>query len=398
MSAAGGDVSHLEDPLREVLAAKESRQRQQSIEAITEVMDPEGLASLTTLMLDPELQTVAHEVAVQYFVRRGEASDEWADEFAGWLASGNIAAPAALPLISDVSWALRGHGRSPLCVIRLADLVSTVHPSRATEFKILIYLQAARFDFNFEAIQRALTVLPQSSKSIYPQFFEAIGLFADYGSNKLSASARPLEIAESTNDSKVLHVIAHALWFSSQDRDCHSLIAVTNRLLAINEADAVARFRQSTAYRRLGDFESASQTIRVAVATSDPSRVEINDMLIEEFQRVLIQRDLAQTLADAAAKTSADLTRRIEDAEVRVTSVMDLELERVRNSTADTQFKMVEILGLFTALIAIGATVIASSGAAGLEWWQRLAVIAGGIGGTLLFFIILRLIVRPSRK
>jgi hypothetical protein len=60
-------------------------------------------------------------------------------------------------------------------------------------------------------------------------------------------------------------------------------------------------------------------------------------------------------------------------------------------------FRIVEILGLFTAIIALAAGGVASVTSGGLEWWQRLLLILTTGVTVLGFFWLLRVVVRPNR-
>lgn len=391
-------MSDFETEVRGVVNLKESRARELYLDELVDGLDVEQLDALTRVMLEPDLDPVVRDIATRYFCRRARQTDSWIDDFTGWLARCNVPPERALPIISDVSWALRDVGLSPFATLRLSDLIADGKETAQLHLRAVVYLQSARFDFNFQAIDRALSALSANTKAFYPAYFEAIDLFAAYGAQRLSAPERALDLASNTSDAKVLHVIAHALWFSSDPRDCQALLTVTDRLLAISDKDAVARFRQSAAYRRLGDFDAAAHTISTAIAQSDAARIETTSMLVDELQRVFIQRDSSRAMSEFVASESRSLVAKMEEAESRVRDEMARELERGRDANSEAQFKMVEILGLFTALIAIGATVVAGSGAANLEWWQRLAVIAGGVVGTLLFFVALRMIVRPPRR
>jgi len=196
------------------------------------------------------------------------------------------------------------------------------------------------------------------------------------------------QLLSTTDSEKVLGLVLHGLWFTTGSDEADLMLAVAARLIAKNPYDPVTLMRQAAAYRRLGRYDDAVTSINRAIALLPPNVSEMHADFKLERVTIAIQQDASERLSraivervDAASRT---LESRIEDM-----------VATTRGELSDSLFKVVEILGIFTAIIAVVATAVGSASAAGTPWQARLLIVVAGGVMVLCFFAILRWMVRP---
>lgn len=69
----------------------------------------------------------------------------------------------------------------------------------------------------------------------------------------------------------------------------------------------------------------------------------------------------------------------------------------MNQQVGENLFKIVEVVGVFVALIALLAGSVSSVAIGDLQWWQRLLLILTTGSMIIGFFLTLRAIVRPRR-
>ena len=88
--------------------------------------------------------------------------------------------------------------------------------------------------------------------------------------------------------------------------------------------------------------------------------------------------------------------------EAKVSDLSDQLEEEAREVSDDASRRaivpVIEVLGVFVAVLAVAASTVGAAVASGLEFWQRIVVIAAGSLGALLVLGMVRLQVRPGRR
>ena len=371
--------------------------RRLAVVRIASLLDEQGRKDLARASADPDNDDLVIDVLREQTRGAAAADGRWAVPFIRWVADSPISESRALRVLSDVAWSRRQSGQSVLGSLTFVDLLAEPAGSDRSLCAFVAFLQSARYDFNFDVINRGLSVLPDATRRRMPDYFAALALFAAYGTGQHSRSEEVLEIAGRAMDPKVLHVLAHALWFSSREDDSTALVHVAERILGMNEVDLIASYRLGAGLRRLGRFDEALAAVNRAIADCPALDLENNNMLIEEQQRIVLQADLITRTQRSTAAAVAGFEATIRETEDRIRGELRAELEQASTATSDAQFKVVEILGLFTAIIAVVATGFVGGMSGDLSWWQRLVVVLGGAVASLGFFVMLRFVVRPTR-
>lgn len=95
--------------------------------------------------------------------------------------------------------------------------------------------------------------------------------------------------------------------------------------------------------------------------------------------------------------------REVEDRlEAKVSELSDQLEKEAREASDDASRRaivpVIEVLGVFVAVLAVAVSTVGAAVASGLEFWQRIAVITAGSLGALLVLGMVRLQVRPGRR
>src|SRR6185369_4791398 len=114
--------------------------------------------------------------------------------------------------------------------------------------EIYLLLQSARYDFNFELIERLLSVAGRSVTESSP-YFSAMLHFSAMGSAQAIDRQRIEQLLSTTDSEKVLGLVLHGLWFTTGSDEADLMLAVAARLIAKNPYDPVTLMRQAAAYR-----------------------------------------------------------------------------------------------------------------------------------------------------
>ncbi len=157
------------------------------------------------------------------------------------------------------------------------------------------------------------------------------------------------------------------------------------------------RFRCARCLYALGDIEGAQAEMVQAVELYDGTSVLISEQYFV-FQQRLEQEEAANNRAETIlADFNTAMNRSLEDATNHLQHSAENAERQTRKQIADATFRVVEILGVFLALIGIMATTVGTAVFADGSVPQRAGLLAGGWLGCLLFFVLMRRIVHPDR-
>ncbi|UQE73266.1 tetratricopeptide repeat protein [Gordonia sp. PP30] len=347
---------------------------------------------------DADTRHAGSDVSAQWFAtqqQHTEAGTAWPSYLSEWLTS--IRSPddhdEAFELASSaITWQLRIAHTALLNALTLGQVITEMESSDPHfQTHLAILLQTARYDFNFIRIEQILNAVGESvtNSSLY---YRAMLQYSRMGRAKQVTADEIETIAGAARDSeKILSLLLHGLWFTSGRAYAEQMLALGSRLLELNPDNAVTHMRMASAYRRLGRFDDAIRAINDAIKLHPPADREAHNDFKLERVTIAIQQD-------AKLRLDAEIARQLEIEGGRQRRKLNSLIERTNDQLSDSLFKVVEILGVFTAIIGAIATVVASNAAGdGIEWWGRvLIVLAGGLI-ILGFFALLRWIVRPPR-
>lgn len=157
-----------------------------------------------------------------------------------------------------------------------------------------------------------------------------------------------------------------------------------------------------------GDMDRALAAAAEAVrgSSAQPLAFWLPEMMklryiVTEANRDEIERRLDVRIADAEASfrkqveaTGQKLNTKVDELSEKLTADAK---EASDSASRRAIVPVIEVLGIFVAVLAVAASTVGAAVASGLDFWQRIAVIATGSFGALLVLGMVRLQVRPSR-
>ncbi|PRX03121.1 UNVERIFIED_ORG: hypothetical protein CLV66_112128 [Actinomadura viridilutea] len=268
--------------------------------------------------------------------------------------------------------------------------------------------QRLRFDFKFEQLHRAcvewLQEFGDDALVIALAAFAALGSRA---SNGLSLFQRAVDAPDA--DVKSNQVALTGIWFADHlPEQPQLLLRLSDEMMARGQEDPIVYYRRATAYRKLRRFDDALYEIDRAIDGLAVGDNLVHEQLAQERRAIILSRDLQRQIDESAqilseritarideriSEASAEMEQRINEASARLAQRVDVAQEMVTSGL----LKMVEILGLFVALIGFlagSATVVLKARGFG----QQAVAMAVVVVGTLTFFGLLRLIVGLRRR
>ncbi len=158
-------------------------------------------------------------------------------------------------------------------------------------------------------------------------------------------------------------------------------------------------YRRALVRAALGRTDEAILDLDLAItSTTKPTGMVFQDYLMQ--MRVLeTEARLAERLQSANEQISSHTETAIE----QVCEAQAQELNKATNhlrAAAEAQisagmYRIVEILGLFMAIVGLLITTVGAAAFGTGTWWQRMLIVAAGSAGAVGFFATLRLVVKP---
>jgi hypothetical protein len=255
-----------------------------------------------------------------------------------------------------------------------------------------IHLIAIRLAYRWEAMEECLAAVgvPIEELDPYSRVYHVFALLAENHPSGLEEMSKLLLVAG--DDYRVNLILVEGLRLSRGMTD------QAERMLDLLARPALSRsrspdplYRKAYALRRLGRYDEA---LRVA----DECLQKIPPLQVQDRVRILQERDLIlaeQTIRQQSVAAREATRDRIQAATEELEWLVAEQLVELRRATSDGLFRVVEILGVFTAIIAVLGGGAASLAAKSVSWWQRglLLLIAGVVA--IGFFWLLRVIVSP---
>ncbi|MFZ2510703.1 MAG: hypothetical protein WAW85_06390 [Gordonia sp. (in: high G+C Gram-positive bacteria)] len=358
--------------------------------------DMERLARI--LRKHPDVRHASADVSAEWFVRRQPAEPsggaKWDEYITEWLTSLRDGRDndAFEIVFSAIVWRIRSTHPDVLVALPLSQVLAEKETSSPDfDTNLSIVLQAARFDFNFERIEQILAAVGESvtNSSLY---YRAMLQYSRLGRGKHVTTEDIRSIAKDTQSEKILSLLLHGLWFTADREYAEEMLTIAKRLIVINKFNPVTYMRQASAFRRTGQYPEAIRAINLAIRLHPPNDREAHNDLKLERVTIAIQHD-------AKLRLEAEIRERLEREGARQRAKLNELTARTNDQLSDSLFKVVEILGVFSAIIGVIATVVAGNATAReMEWWQRLLIVVAGGLSVLAFFWLLRVIVRPPTR
>lgn len=332
---------------------------------------PDDLARLGRLARSEQVREL-HE---RFAGRVGESLTGWAAELAALADAAGLGPAVLRTVVADLAWEARAAGLP----IPQADTAGTGPGALVAAW---FEGQRLRYDFRFEA-------LDQRSRDWVRRFpgdalLLALAAFAAAGRHDPAVGELVTRAIDSPNaDEKSRHVALHALHFAVHDGPyAEQLLRLADDMLARNEANSNVYYRRAGANRQLGDYDAALTDIDRAMALLPAGRNDVHQDYVRERELSLSAR--------ATTRLVAKLTAQLEDTvEERVA-----EAQRV---VSDGLLKIIEVLGLFIALVGF----VAGTGLAAIKaqsFGQLALAMALLVVGTATFFFLLRLTTQFRRR
>ncbi|MFC0315317.1 hypothetical protein ACFQNE_09575 [Gordonia phosphorivorans] len=364
------------------------------------------LAELLRADRDSDFRNLGADVSAAWFLQRIPTdATQWYPLLSTWLTA--LRDPAdrhdAFEIVSSaITWRLRSERPACLNALGLGRVITELeHGSDEFDTDLSILLQAARYDFNFERIEQILNAVSEgtTNSSLY---YRAMLQYSRLGRGKEVSLADVSAIADATESEKILSLLLHGLWFTAGAEWSSEMLKLCDRLIAINPHNAITYMRKAAAHRRKGDFSLAIAAINKAIAMHSPLDRETHADLKLERVTIATQQDealrLSRVVEQSSNRLNGEIESRVTAADTRLTTRFTTLADQTDAQISDSLFKVVEILGIFTAIIGVVATTIGSQFGNSLSFWERAAILV--LGGVVVigFFFLLRFIVRPHRS
>ncbi|MEU4227278.1 hypothetical protein AB0F17_23540 [Nonomuraea sp. NPDC026600] len=313
----------------------------------------------------------------------GEEGFPWISELARVGKSERLTVAEIRNVTSDIAWISREAGEA----IPERDLRPDDDIDKDVFGLVLVYVrgQRLRFDFRF----RELFHCAEEWRREYDDaLICAFGAFAACGlrlPDALSIYKRSIEMDDVDKVSR--HVSLTAIWMAQQvPNQAALLLELADRMITLGEGNAVLYFRRARAYSRLGDYERALDDIYQAMDLVGPDNNLVHADYVREWQIIVTKMDFEETakrlVGEVVEETAKEAISRIQEAE---------------RALSDGQLRMVEILGLFMALV--GFLVAGGSTFLQTASWQQAVTNVVLIGlGSISFFMVLRWIIHFRRS
>jgi tetratricopeptide (TPR) repeat protein len=260
-----------------------------------------------------------------------------------------------------------------------------------------LYLSSLRYEFRTAALEHAIESMPIPVARLDP-YVHSLYAFALLAQNKPEAGAQvDAVLARADDDRSVLHALIDGLRFAERvPNHLEVMLDLLRRPTFSDRRDTTILFREAFALRRLGRYDEALAAIDRSLALLSPNDVDRYQQRMAERYRIIDERHLTRLLEQETRRIKDEARSEMEQTSQAVLDQLEGEVAAVRTQAAESLFKIVEILGIFTAIIALVVASVASATIGDLVWWHRAVLIVVGGIVAIGFFVTLRYVVHSG--
>ena len=303
----------------------------------------------------------------------------WASELASQVGEDPRIDYADFVNISDIVWTAREASLPVQNQYSPSDLSKIGDPKEHWAVAIML-LQAARFDFNYNAVRKIGLLLDKKDEHFGE--FTAFEMFAAMASPHFKVEEEQIEeFLKTSRPDKIQHLLLHGMWLAPSGEYADSLVWLSNQVIHENPTDVVAHLRLAEGYRRKNSYGDAIRTLDRGIEINSPSETKMHDDFTR--QRIVTTQE---------AQIWHTLRRHQDSLEQQVIEYG----EKLRNEQYVMLFRIVEILALFFAIVGIFATSISLASLGELSGSERVLIIGAGGVILVLFILLLHFILRPK--
>jgi tetratricopeptide (TPR) repeat protein len=349
-------------------------------------------------------------------LRERLADESWPSELAVLAQQRSLSISDVRSLVADLTWAAREQGL-PYSTPpgNASPVVSGEAPTWQRLVEVYAYSYRLRYDFRARQLWRDCQRWPdlweESSRSdalvVALASFGALGsgdLYLDKGKDLVDTVLRLPDL-----DHRTRHVLLMALQIAPDFTSRNELmLRISTEIIDDGGADSNVYFRKAWALRGLRRYDEASGAIARAIDLLPPGNNAVHQDYIRERELIVTSRQLDEKAQVLMAQLSGSLARDVDDRLERARIDADIvqrnfrqevesKLDEARELVSEGLLRIVEILGLFLAvvgfIIASGLLVIDAQ-----SFEQRVLAMVVVLVGALGFFLLLRLAVRLGAR
>lgn len=258
---------------------------------------------------------------------------------------------------------------------------------RMTRFAFqYLALTMARFNYDCDRIRTLLEIYDRRLLEEHG-IFTAFELFTELFLNQNPAPERIQQFAQEQNFSKNLMIVLQGMCLAPTNNYGFEIEFVADKVLTFSHKDPHVWARRAIGYKRQGRFEEALQDTEKALHLLDRSALQVHDQYSYQRTQIIERIDVAESQRLLQQQFEETLKQEVDEA----ISLMD---ER----SHDLLFRIMEILGLFVALIGVLATTVGVSIAGNLEFMERILILSTSSVFIIFFFIMIHVLTKPKRR
>jgi hypothetical protein len=194
---------------------------------------------------------------------------------------------------------------------------------------------------------------------------------------------------------RVAHALLHGLWFADGLPDqARRMLELTDAPDLFHPGDSTVSLRKAYALRMLRRYDEALREIEDGISYLAPQAVDVHADFVQERSIILALRDIGDSYQDERRILGEEFQRHMTE----LGEVFNDRVAKVEEKISDSLFKVVEILALFTAIVALLASGAVSVAIGSLAWWQRAVLMLTAGVVVMGFFFAIRIVVRPGNR
>jgi tetratricopeptide (TPR) repeat protein len=335
----------------------------------------------------------------RYHVRRQmESGDDWTGAAVDWLVQLDADWSESAEFCAKLCRASRELRNTARPYLNGDDIMRSDLSTVAGRARLHLYLTSLRYEFRSAALEHCVESLPRAVSSL-DTYTHAVYAWS------LLVQNQPEGVIEMNavlarggeEDRSVLHALQDGLAYAEGIPDAAELmLTLWRRPGAAAWRDETVLLREAGALRRLGRYDEALAAVDRSLMLLAPNEIDRYDRRMSERWRIREQRDLAQRVEREFARATSAAQQEVEETTARLLDELDEQVGAVRAQVSDNLFRIVEILGIFAAVIALIVGGAAAGNSAGIAWWQRAVLILTSGMVAIGFFVLLRFVVRGN--
>lgn len=349
--------------------------------------------------------SVKHYFHPQWILDNYPEPDEWKKALEEFVQLPHVTTTMLTDYLADFAWCARSKKISIVTLIS-PEFIDNQVTDRLRFTYLYLALSFSRFNFNVEALADLLNAgRGEFLDSKIKNLGQAFHLFTQLYRGNDVAEKDIEAFTANTENLRALNIVLQGMYLCPNGGYGQQMLETARKFLDKNTDDPQVWMRLGIGYKRINDWDTGRDRLEKAMRLLRSDQIDIHTQYAFERELMLYEKHQHDTVEQAQLAMNErveETIRKVEAASAQQAEQFHKLIaeanEQMRQSSHEMLFRIMEILGLFLAVVGLLASVIGVSLAGDLTMWERITVIASASIFMIFFFIMIRVLAKPKER